>query len=154
MVEACYTARATTNQQDLDGVNKFTLKTNEHGQCTHDAILLLQQGIRRVLISQFNRSDPGKGMEKLLNDGNNLLTLVKSTNAITANYVIKKAKNRADELTASTGKTVLPSITSRVDAQEEADQPNVINQSVIGTNEDVVKAITKLVGSNVTNAIL
>jgi hypothetical protein len=51
-------------------------------------------------------------MEKLLDDGNNLLTLVKSTDAITVNFVIKKAKNRADKLTASIGKTVLPSITS------------------------------------------
>jgi hypothetical protein len=112
MAEACYTARATTKQQVLDGVNKLTLQTNEHGQYTHDAILLLQKGIRGVLISQFNPSNPGKGMEKLLNDGDNLLTLVKSTDVITASYVIKKAKNRADELTASTGKTVFPSITS------------------------------------------
>jgi hypothetical protein len=154
MAEACYTARATTKQQVLNGVNKLTLQTNKHGQYTHDAILLLQKGIRRVLISKFNPSNPGKGMEKLLNDGDNLLTLVKSTDAITASYVIKKAKNRADELTASTGKTVLPSITSRVEAEEEANQLNVINQLVIGTKEGVVKAITKLVGSDITNAIL
>jgi hypothetical protein len=36
---------------------------NKHGQNTHDAILLLQKGIRRVLVSQFNPSNPGKGME-------------------------------------------------------------------------------------------
>jgi hypothetical protein len=41
----------------------------------HDAILLLQKGIRHVLISQFNPSDPGKG-KKILDDDNNLLTLV------------------------------------------------------------------------------
>ncbi len=76
----------------------------------HDAILLLQKGIWHVLISQFNPSNLGKGMEKLLNDGNNLLTLVKSIDAIMASYVVKEAKKRADELTASTGKTVLPSI--------------------------------------------
>ncbi len=93
-------------------------------------------------------------MEKLLDNGNNLLTLVKSTDAITVIYMIKKAKYRADKLTASTGKTVLPSIESRAEAQEEADQLNVINQSVIGAKEGVVEAITKLVGSNVTNAIL
>ncbi len=108
----------------------------------HDAILLLQKGIRRVLISQFNLSNPGKSMEKLLNGGNNLLTLVKSTDAITASYVIKKAKNRAHKLTASTSKTVLPSITSWSEAQEEANQLNVINQSVIGAKEGVVEAIT------------
>jgi hypothetical protein len=154
MAEACYTARATTKQQVLDGVNKLTLQTNEHGQYMHDAILLLQKGIRCVLNSQFNPSDPGKGMEKLLNDGDNLLTLVKSTDAITTSYVIKEAKKRADKLTASTGKTVSPSITAQAEAQEEADQLNVINQLGIGTKEGVVKAITKLDGSNVTNAIL
>jgi hypothetical protein len=153
MAEPCYTARATTKQQVLDGVNKLTLQKNKHGQYTHDAILLLQKGIRHVLISQFNPSDPGKGMEKLLNVGNNLLTLVKSTDAITANYIIKKAKKRADELTASTGKIVLSSITSLAEAQEEADQQNVINHLVISA-KGVVKAITKLVGSNITNAIL
>jgi hypothetical protein len=84
MAEAYYTARAMTKQQVLNGVNKLTLQTNKHGHYTHDANLLLQKGIRRLLISQFNPSDPGKGMEKLLNDNNNLLTLVKSTDAITA----------------------------------------------------------------------
>jgi hypothetical protein len=107
-----------------------------------------------VLISQFNLSNLGKGMEKLLNDGNNLLTLVKSTDAITASYVIKEAKQRAVKLTASTGKTISPSITAQAEAQEEADQLNVINQLGIGAKEGVVKAITKLVGSNFTNAIL
>ncbi len=137
-----------------NSVNKLTLQTNKCGQYTHDAILLLQKGIRHVLISQFNPSDPGKGMEKLLNDNNNLLTLVKSTDAIMVSYVIKEVKQRGDELTASTNKTASPSITAQAEAQEEADQLNVINESVIGVKEGVVKAITKLVGSDVTNAIL
>ncbi len=59
-----------------------------------------------------------------------------------------------DELTASTSKTILSSITSQAEAQDVADQLNVINQSVIGAKEDVVEAITKLVGSDITNAIL
>jgi hypothetical protein len=41
-----------------------------------------------------------------------------------------------------------------VEAQEEANQLNVINQLVIGTKEGVVKAIIKLVGSDVADAIL
>ncbi len=64
-----------------------------------------------MLIGQFNPSNPGKGMEKLLNDGNNLLMLVKSTDTITTGSIIKAAKKRADKLTARPGKTVLPSIT-------------------------------------------
>jgi hypothetical protein len=55
-------ARATMKQQVIEGIGKLTLQTNEHEQYTHDAILLLQKGIRRVLVSQFNPSDPGKGM--------------------------------------------------------------------------------------------
>jgi hypothetical protein len=112
MAEACYTAWATTKQQVLNGINKLTLQTNEHGQYTHNAILLLQKGVQRVLISQFNPSDPGNGMVKLLNNGTNILTQVKLTNAITAGSVLKMAKKRADELTTTTGKTVLPTFTT------------------------------------------
>jgi hypothetical protein len=68
MVEACYTVRATTKQQVIKGIGKLTLQTNEHGQYTHDAILLLQKGISCVLVSQFNPSNSGKGMAKLLKD--------------------------------------------------------------------------------------
>jgi hypothetical protein len=92
MAEACYTARATTKQQVLDGINKLTLQTNEHGQYMHNVILLIQKGIQYVLVSQFNPSDPDKGMVKLLDDSNNILTQVQSTNAITTGSVLNAAK--------------------------------------------------------------
>jgi len=154
MAEACYTARATTKQWVLDRINKLTLQTNEYGQYTHNAILLLQKGIQHVLVSQFNPSDPGKGMVKLFDDGNNILTRVQSTDAITAGSVLKSAKKRADKLSTMTGKSVLPTFHTRTEAQKEADQLNVINQSVIGAKEGVVKAVSKLVGSDITDAIL
>ena len=154
MAEACYTARATTKQQVLDGINKLSIQTNEHGQYTHDAILLLQKGIQRVLISQFNPSDPGKGMVKLLDDGDNILTRIQSTDAITAGSVLKSAKKRADDLSTTTGKTILPTFTTRTEAQEEADRLNIVNQSVIGAKEGVVEALSKLVGTDITDAIL
>ncbi len=53
-----------------------------------------------------------------------------------------------------TGKTVLPIITTQAKAQEEANQLNVINQLVIGAKEGAIEAITKLVSSDITNAIL
>jgi hypothetical protein len=52
-----------------------------------------------------------------------------------------------------TGKTVLPTFTTRTEAQEEADQLNIINQLVIGAKEGVVEALSKLVGSDITNAV-
>ena len=127
MAEACYMARATTKQQVLDRIIKLTLQTNEHGQYMHDAILLIQKGIQCVLVSKFNPGDPGKGMVILLGDVNNILTQVQSTNAITAGSVLKLAKKRADELLATTGKTALPTFTTPMEAQEEANQLNIIN---------------------------
>ena len=53
-----------------------------------------------------------------------------------------------------TSKTVLPTFNTQTEAQEEADQLNVINQSVIGTKEGFVKEVSKLVGSDITGAIL
>jgi hypothetical protein len=154
MAEACYMARATTKQQVIEGIRKLTLQTNKHGQYRQNAILLLEKGIRHVLVSQFNPSNPGKGMAKLLKDGSNLLTIVKLTDAITTNLILKAAKNKADAALKAASTTIAPAITLHLEAQEEADHLNVINQSVIGAKEGVVKAVTKLVGSNITNAVL
>ncbi len=154
MAEACYTARATTKQQVIKGIGKLTLQTNEHGQYMYDAILLLQNGIHCIFVSQFNPSNPGKGMAKLLEDGSNLLTIVKLTNAITANSVLKAAKNIADAASKAASTTIAPAITLRLEAQEEANCLNVINQSVIGAKESIVETVTKLVGSDITNAVL
>jgi hypothetical protein len=71
-----------------------------------------------------------------------------------AGSVLKSAKKRADELSTTTGKTVLPTFTTQTEVQEEADRLNVINQSVIGAKVGIVKAVSKLVGSNITDAIL
>jgi hypothetical protein len=154
MAEACYMARATTKQQVIKGTGKLTLQTNKHGQYTHNAILLLQKSIRCVLVSQFNPSNLGKGMAKLLKDGSNLLTNVKSTNTITANSVLKAAKTKADAASKAASTTIAPTITSWSETQEKADRLNVINKSVIGAKEGVVKAVMKLVGSNITDAVL
>ncbi len=50
--------------------------------------------------------------------------------------------------------TITPAITSQLEAQEKADYLNVINQLVIGAKEGVVEAVMKLVGSNITDAVL
>jgi hypothetical protein len=154
MAEACYTARATTKQQVIKGIGKLALQMNKHGQYMHDVILLLQKGIRCVLVSQFNPSNLGNDMEKLLKDGTNLLTNVKPTNAITAFSVLKAAKARADVASKASSTMITPTITSQSKAQEEADRLNMINQLVIGTKEGVFESVTKLIGSNITNAVL
>ncbi len=93
-------------------------------------------------------------MVKLIDNGNNILTQVQSTDAITAESVLKLTKKQADELWTTTGNTILPTFTTQTEAQEEADCLNVINQSVIGANESLAEAVSKMVGSDITNAIL
>ncbi len=154
MAEVCYSARATTKQQVIKGIGKLTLQTNKHRQYMHNPILLLQKGIHCMLVSQFNPRDPGKGIAKLLKDGSNFLTIVKSTDAITANSVLKAAKNKANTASKVASTTIAPAITLHLEAQEEANRLNVINQWVIGMKEGIVKAVTKLVGSSITNAVL
>ena len=115
---------------------------------------LIQKGIQRVLVSQFNPSNPGKGMVKILDNGNNMLMRIQLTDAITAGFALKAARARAEDLSKTTRKTVLPIFTTRMEAQEEADRLNGINQSVIGAKEGIVEAVLKLVGTNITDAIL
>ncbi len=55
---------------------------------------------------------PDNGMEKLLNTGDNLLTLVMSTNAIMVGSVIKETKLHAESRSTLTSKTVFPNITT------------------------------------------
>ncbi len=111
-------AQATTKQQVLNGINKLTLQTNKHRQYTHNAILLLQKEVLHVLISQFDPSKLGKGMTKLLNDGKNLLNLVKLTDVIMAGLIIKVAK-MCGQAHNNDWQTVLSTISARTEAQEE-----------------------------------
>jgi hypothetical protein len=93
-------------------------------------------------------------MEKLLNTGDNQLTLVMSTNAITERSMIEEAKLHAKARLTSTGQTVLPTITTQAEAQEEANRLKVINQAVIGAKKGAADTITKLVSSTITDTIL
>jgi hypothetical protein len=155
MAEACHTARATKKQQVIKGIGKLTLQTNKqtwavHAQCNSTPA-------KRHLLhacKPIQPKRPGQRHGKLLKDGLNLLTNVKSTNAITANSVLKAAKTKVDAASKAASTTIAPTITSRLEAHEEANCLNVINQLVIGAKEGIVEAVTKLVGSNITDAVL
>lgn len=64
-----------------------------------------------MLIGQFNPSNLGNGMTKLLVKGANLLTEVKATDAITFGSVLAASKAKADKQTLLKGVTVLQSLT-------------------------------------------
>jgi hypothetical protein len=68
--------------------------------------------------------------------------------------VINMFKKEAKAESTTTGTTVHPKITSRTDAQEEAEWLNTNNQALIGAKEGIVKALTTFVGNNITDTIL
>ena len=68
------------------------------------------------------------------------------------NVAQKKDKSRLN--VDSKGYLGPPPITSCTKVQEEADRVNFVDQSVISTKAGVFEAITNLLGSNITNAIL
>ena len=72
----------------------------------------------------------------------------------TAVDILHESKKETEDESAQTGKAVTPKIMSQSDAQEEADRRNIINQALIGAKEGVVEALTTLVGTDITNAVL
>jgi len=82
-----------------------------------------------------------------------LLSWIRSTDATTITSILHKARAIAEAQSAAQ-LPVLPTITACTDAQDEADRINMVNQAVIGAREGAMEAITKKVGSDLTNAIL
>ena len=96
---------------------------------THDAILLIQKGIQRILVSQFNPSDPGKGMVKLLDDGDNILTRVQSTDAIMVEWVLKIGKETSGR-TFNNDRQNLPTYHHHTNRGTGGSQPIERHQSI------------------------
>ncbi len=80
----------------------------------------------------------------------------KSNEAVTPEAELKAqgGKKTAAKESKATGTTVTPAFTLRSEAQEEADRHNVAAQAMIGAKEGIVKALTALVGTNITNSML
>ncbi len=73
---------------------------------------------------------------------------------MTLETVLKEAKEAATKESKATGTTVTLAFTLHSEAQEEADGRNVAAQAMIGAKEGIVKALTALVGTNITNSML
>ena len=57
-------------------------------------------------------------------------------------------------LVSTDASTVNPEITTKSDAQDEADRKNVFCLAAIGVKEGIAEGITKIVGKDITNLIL
>ena len=159
--DACYAARASTRTQVLDAIKRLSLSKNSSEQYNHDDAVKYFAAIKRVLKETYNPGDPGHGMEKLIDENTPGLPPEHPTNATstftsTAQNVLTHYQQRAAAINAQNlvGPNVVPLITDRTEAQDQADRLNMQNQAVIGAKEGTTEAIVLQFGRDVTDSIL
>ena len=109
-------------------IGKLELRKNSAGQYDHDDIMTLKKGIENVLCSQWNALMPGKGVKMLLEKVPNVLTKIKETDVIDTDSILITSREEAATINAAaaSGATpATPKITTRVDAESEADRQNI-----------------------------
>jgi hypothetical protein len=151
MVDSVFTARVPIRSQVANEIEWLNLPKNKSGQYTHADITQLKKGIKRILKQQYYPAGGDHGMLAIIALNN---YGPKANKTITATDVINMSKKKAEAESTTTGTTVHPKITSRADAQEEAERLNTNNQALIGAKEGVIKALTTFVSTDITNTIL
>ena len=159
--DQCYSARSSTRTQVLDAIKRLTLSKNSSEQYNHDDAVKYFAAIKRVLKETYNPGDPGHGMEKLIEENTPGLPPEHPTNATstftsTAQNVLTQYQQQAAALNAQNlvGPNVLPLITDRTEAQDQADRLNLQNQAVIGAKEGATEGIVLQFGRDVTDSVL
>ena len=131
MADSAFTARSSTKEHVLEGINRLSLNT-DNGQYTFNEANAVVLGCHRVLTGTFNSEDPGKGMSSLFRSSTDptnpsKLSALKSTDAVNMNTVIEasiaeaKAKQAAS---ANPEEKVEPDIQTRADAINAANRQN------------------------------
>ena len=157
MLEAIITARNTARELVESQIASLELRKNSAGQYDHDDIMTLKKGIENVLGSQWNVLTPGQGVKFLLARTSNLLTAILETDVIDTDTILKKSREEAEtanEEAVDSAATILAKITTRVDAESEADRQNTARQAAIGAKEGTAAGISKHVGTAVTDSVL
>jgi len=154
MSEANYTARANAKANILTLAAHITIQRDANGRFAHNAATRFKNLFILQLGACYNDTQPGEGMRKLADDGNNSLTVIKSTDHVTAESVLLELKKAAAALNHQTNVDKKPRFETRAEAKVEADDRNYAIQATIGTKEGAAKAITTIVGSDITDNVL
>ena len=121
MSDACYSARPNNRANALERIERLHLAKNTNDQYEYDSAVGFFKSVEREMRGMYNPLEPGKGMEGILSATPNLLNSIKSNDFFTPECILKEKRDEAAEISKQTGTTTLPTITSRSDAQDEAD---------------------------------
>lgn len=116
-------------------LESIKLRKDETNQYQHDDAIKFIKAITKACQDMLNPLDKAGGMSKLFEDNINAIT---SKDTYDYKDILKKSKIEAAAESKATGITVLPDITDRANAQEEADRLTKLNQAVIGAKEGII----------------
>ena len=126
---------------------KIKLKTDDAGQNQHNDVIKFIKQLKQVVKEQFNPLDKTSGMSKLFDNNQNTINTITMQDAYDYKDILKKSRDKASK--ASTKEiTVKPDISTRQEAQDEADRLNQIYQAVLGVKEGFKEKIYDSGGTN------
>jgi hypothetical protein len=130
-------------------LKKIKLHTNNAGQHQHNDVIKFIQQLKQVAKEQCNPLDKKNGMFKLFIGNQHFINTITTQDVYNFHNVLKKSKDEGFKASTAS-KTVDPDITTRQEAQDEADRLNQIYQAVLGVKEGFKE---KLCESGSTNAL-
>jgi hypothetical protein len=156
MSEAIYSSRANANAHIIQITENLTIDKDDTERWTADAAERFIDKFCSHLAACYNESHPGKGMMKLGLDGDNVLTIIKSTNGITPDTILRESKAEAARINAcktAGDPDVTPKIDTRADAKVEADDCHYTIQATIGTKEGSATSLRKSIGNDIVDQV-
>jgi hypothetical protein len=153
MSNAVWSARRKNKTSTTEQLKKIKLNTDDAGQYQHDDVIKFIKQLKLVAKEQFNPLDKSNGMSKLFEQSRNTINTITTQVAYDYKDILKKLRDEAFK--ASTKETtVKPDITTRQEAQDEADRMNQIYQAMLGVKEGFKEKICDSGGTDALSLVL
>jgi hypothetical protein len=153
MSDAVWSARRKNKINTVKQLKKIKLTIDDAGQYQHDDVIKFIEQLKQVAKEQFNPLDKTNGMSKLFEKAQNTINSITTRHAYDYKDILKKSRDEASK--ASTKETtVKPDITTRQEAQDEADRLNQIYQAVLGVKEGFKEKICDSGGTDALSSVL
>jgi len=153
MSDAVWSARRKNKINTVKQLKKIKLTIDDAGQYQHDDVIKFIEQLKQVAKEQFNPLDKTNGMSKLFEKNQNTINTITTQHAYDYKDILKKSKDEASK--ASTKKTtVKPDISTRQEAQDEADRLNQIYHAVLGVKEGLKEKLCNSGGTDALSSVL
>jgi hypothetical protein len=151
-----WTVKRNNKANTIDLLKKITLKTDDAGQYHHDNAVKFIYCAKQVAKEMHNPLDKHNGMLKLFDKASNNTNSITTKDTYDWKDILKKSKDEAAARTSrsQSGSVHVPDITTRGDAQDEADGLNTINQAILGVKEGFKQAISDAGGTDALSSVL